>query len=653
MSFGRLGALAAVVAAAAVWALPPALAEPPPPPDPVTDPAADTAADAAPVSAPPAATTLALTDLGANPTISFGRMNRDNANTSVTFAVPRGLVPVALRARLDLPVTLRFGNVSVNQGDRTISRIGLPPQDGADIVIPLDGVQLSGDFVTLNLRMVALSQDPYCWDNDAPIRFADASISFDGAETAPRSVAEFLPPVLRRVVIAIPARPSLAESTAAVRVATAVAGRNSQKIDIVVVPLPEGGDAVDLPPAPLEREIVVREGPEKGLALQAGSGLPTLVISGRADELPEQVQLLTNDMVRFAAGAKSASGSLIEEQLLPNTTTLAAMDESGVVAQGTAVIDLNQTKFGEPLRNIRVHLIGSYTPLPGSYGGEVSVGVDGKVIDRWPTTADGVIDKTVTIPDRLVDRAMSLQVSVRTVGDQGDCYRVSTPLRIDGSTEIVTDGANPPLPQGFQSLPQALMPNVRIGIGPDAFGDTARAARIMVGFQRVSAVPLLTRVTTLEEALGSGGSAVLVSAGGWTQPSLVLPFTAGGGQVNVQGLGADGRPAELTLDQGSRFGSLQTIFDGSRALLVATSNGAPEQLDGLLDWLAAERGRWADLDGSAIIAMPDAEPVTIANPPSGLAPSAGGSSAAASVKWWVIGGAAAVAAAIAVGLLRR
>jgi len=642
----RMGALTSAVAMV-VWATPPAMADPSPAPAPPVE----TTPPAPPVEATPA-TTLSLTDLGANGAITFGRLNRDNATSSVTFPVPPGLVPVALRANIDLPVTLRFGNLSVNQGDRAISRIGLPPQDGAEVVIPLTGVQVSGGFVTLNLRMVALSLDPYCWDNDSPIRLANASVAFSGTETPPRSVAEFLPPVLRRVVIAIPAKPSLAESTAAVRVATAVAGRNGQKIDVSVIPLPEGRTAVDLPPAPLEREIVVREGPEKGLSLQPGPGAPTLVVTGKADELPEQVQLLNNDMVRFATSPKSVSGPLLEDQLLANKTTLQAMNKSGIVAQGTAVIDLNQTRFGEPLRNIRVHLVGSYTPLPGNFGGEVTVGVSGEVIDRWPATADGAIDKTVTIPDRLLERSMSLQLGVRTIGDQGECYRAVTPLRVDGTTEIEADSANPPLPQGFQSLPQALMPSIRIGIGSDAFGDTARAARIMVGLQRVSAVPLLTKVTSLEEALASGGSAVLVSSDGWSDQSLALPFVVGGNQVSVQGLEPNGQPATLTLDQESRFGSLQTVFDGSRALLIATSNGAPEQLDGLLNWLAAERGRWADLDGQAIIAMPNAEPVTLPNPPPGLAPAPGGSLPAPNSKWWVVGGAAVVVAALGFGLLR-
>lgn len=597
---------------------------------------------------PPGTTTVPLPDLGSPGTISFGRSNRDNATASVTFPVPAGMVPVELRAALELPINLRFGAMSVVQGDKTISRFGLPLRDGADVVAPLAGLQPSGGVATLNLRMTAVAQDPYCWDSDAPIRLARAAVVFTGAEAPPRSVAEFVPPVLRKVTIAIPANPSAAESTAAVRVATALARRNGQKIDVAVIPLQPGRPVVDLPAAPLEREIVVKEGPDKGLSLQGGSGVPALLVSGSGDDLAAQAQLLGNDAMAFAAGARSSAGPLFEDRLLSRDTTLKEMNNSGVTAQGTATVEINETKFGQSLRDVRLHLVGSYTPLPADAGGEVVVGIGNEVLDRWPATPDGVIDRTVAVPDRLLKRLISVQVSVRGTGEQDDCQQRAVPVRIDGSTEIDAGSANPAVPQGFQSLPQALMPSIRVGIGSDSFADTVRAVRIMVGLQRVSAVPLVTTVTTLSEALAGGGSAVLISSDGWTDPSLSLPFSANGNQVAIQGLDPNGQPVPLDLDPGNRFGSLQTVFAGARVLLVATSNGAPAQLDQLLDWLGAERGRWSDLDGQAIISMPGRDPVTVPNVAAAPSAAEPGSAGGVHAFWWVVGGAVAVAG---VGLL--
>lgn len=644
----RSAALAAAVALV-LSATPPAAAEPP------ADPTVDTQPAAGSTAQPEAGSAIvALTELGVSGIISFGRPNRDNAVSSVTFPVPTGMVPLALRANIELPINLRFGNVSAHQGDRTLSRIGLPAQDGAEVVIPLDGLQVSGNFVTVTLRMVTIPVEPYCWDSELPLRLANTAVVFGGAELPPRSVAEFLPPVLRRAVIALPAQPTLAEAGAAVRVATAVAVRNGQKIDLQVVRLPEGATAVDLPPGPLEREIVVREGAEKGLSLQAGPGMPTLLVSGAGDDLPAQAGLLSSDAMRFAGSVKASSGPMIEDQILGTRTTLAEMGVSGLTGRSSVVVDLNQTRFGQPLRDIRVHLIGSYTALPGTLGGEIVASIGGQVIDRWSVTPDGVIDRWVSIPDPMVQRQMSLQVGLRTMGDETDCYRVSTTVRLDNHTEIRATSANPPVPQGFQSLPQDLMPLVQIGVGDDRFNDTLRAIQIMVGLQRVSALPLNTTVVAASDALASRGSAIVIAADGWTDNSVIPPFVVNGGDITVSGADPKGQSVTLSLAPETKFGSLQTVFEGPRALMIATSNGAPGQLDQLLNWLGAERGRWSDLNGRAIIAMPDAEPVTIPNPPVAMSsPSVRSQQGQSHMSWWVLGSAAALAGLLVVGLIKR
>ena len=46
---------------------------------------------------------------------------------------------------------------------------------------------------------------------------------------------------------------------------------------------------------------------------------------------------------------------------------------------------------------------------------------------------------------------------------------------------------------------------------------------------------------------------------------------------------------------------------------MATSNGAPAQLDELLRWLDAVPNRWTDLDGRAILSVPFNAPLTVPN----------------------------------------
>lgn len=631
----RIGALASVLAAM-LWTAP------------------VTAADPTPGPGGAVAPVLAMPDMGVSGTIAF-TVNRFNARRSVSFPVLRGLVPEEMRARLELPVFLRFGTITVSQNGRQISRVGLPLESDGDLVIPLKGVELSGEWLTLDLALTALPAWDYCWEDYAPVRLTNAAIAFSGAEVPPKSVADFLPSVLRKVTIGLPANPSPAESSAAVQVATAVAQRNGQKPDVVVVPLPDGATAFGAPPAPMERQIVVKEGANRGLSLQGG-GFPSLLISGNGAELADQARLLSDESLKLAVSMTAVPGPLPEPELVGDTTTVGDLKQTDLLAESLwpkVNIEVDQTRFGHSLADIRIHLLGFYTPLPEYFGGEATVTVGGEVIDRWPSTGDGTIDRELTIPARLIKRSMSVEVAVRVDGNPGHCgEHLPIAVRIDPGSTVQVGTASPPVPQGFQSFPQALMPRVDFGIGEDSLADTIRAVQIGVALQRLSAVPLITEVKSLREAIDSGGSAVLISSGGWADQSIALPFNTDGGKITVQGVDPEGGGLTMNLEPETKFGSLQTIFDGKRALMVATSNGAPWQLDSLLTWLNGS-GRWSGLNGRAIIAVPDGPPITVPNPPVTDSGSAGSSTQSDGEDWfwWVAGGIAGIAAIGAVVIL--
>jgi hypothetical protein len=638
----RLGALAGVIAML-IWVAP------------CTE--ADPGSGGAVIDSP----TLSLSDLGSSSTLWF-YTPRDITSTALSFPVPQGLAPVALNAALEVPVNLRFGNLTVTQDNRTISRLELPTKDQAQMVIPLTGARVSNNWVNVTLTITALPLEGYCWDPLSPIRLVNGSVTFAGAEVAPTTVAGFLPPVLRKLTIALPPKPSQPESDAAVQLAAAMESRYvGQNPEVVVVPLSDPTATWVGPSLPLERQIIIKEGPVKGLSLQGSAGVPALLISGQGDELTNQTRLLTDDLLRVALSPNAVVAGLLQnkQKLASDTTTLEQLNQSDLNAEAVwpqVAINLDQTRFGHSLHGIRVHLMGSHTPLANNFGGEVTAAVGGVTIGQWPAEASGRIDRWVDIPDRLVRRSTSLLVSVHTTGDIGHCgdYLPMT-LKIDGSTQIVTGRANPPVPPGFPSLPQALMPRIQIGISDDTFNDTVRAAQIMVGLQQMSGVPLATTVTSLKQAIDGRDPAILISAGAWPVQTIALPFSAGHGSVTVEGLDTAGKSTTLTLDPTIRFGSLQTVYDGKRSMLIATSNGAPAQLDELLRWLNAEQGRWFGIEGREIISVPGSEPVIVANPPSDLSAQVKGPSASQDYTWawYVVGGWVAVAAAGALVILLR
>ena len=641
------------MSALALTSAPAALAEPPAEPAPSIAPA-----DPEVPPPPPNVLSLSLDDLGSSKSDVFD-IGRNVISKNMSFQVPQGLVPSEFTADLYLPVKLRYGSIDVTQGSRTLGHFEIPPDvTSARIVLPLKGIQVFGSWANITITATAIPPEGYCFDPDFPLRYDEGSVSFSGAEVEPDGVAGFLPSVLHQLTIGIPARPSPQESEAAVQLTAEVAYRYGGQIpDIVVVPLPEGATTLGGESKPMERRVVIKEGPDKGISMLNAPGGPSLFISGPAEELTKQVNLLGSDAQAYAFAPKVESAKLPDGmKFLGDTFTLASLNRPELVTEAMQPwvgVVLDQTKFGHPLANVRIHLLGSHTPLPDSLGGEVAIMVDGRTIQHWPSAEDGLIDQWIDIPDRLLRRTTRVELTVRTTGYVGGCGDYSPiTLRIDDDTELHTERATAPILQGFQSLPQSLTPTVQIGLGDDAFGDTVRASKIMAGLQRSSSAPLKTTVTGLQQAIDSGKPAVLISSGGWDTSKVPLPFSVDQGRVEVMSRDADGKNTTLILDRDIRYGSLQTVFDGKRTLLIASSNGAPAQLDAALEWLASKRGRWSGLDGRAVISIAGKDPFTILNPSIELAEPV--SESGASLRWWLIGGGLiAASAGGAVTILRR
>lgn len=566
------------------------------------------------VSGVSTAPTLPLTQLGTLGNLAFYGIQ---GTESLTIPVPPGLAPVALNAVTQLPVNVRSATITVMQDDRTIARVDVPPGDAAPVVLPLAGAQIVDNAVNVTLRTYLLPVDGYCLDPTNPLRLYDGSVTFDGIEQPPNVVADFLPPVLRQLVIFTDAEPTQAESDATVRLATAVAAHyGGQNPDIVVAPLEPGQDGPPEPSAPLQRHIVVRESDDVGVSLTGTAPVPALLISGPPGELANQSRLLTSDLDRLALASKAVAGPLSSTPQLPgDQTTLRKLGQPGVNATALSPqvnIGLDQTRFGRSAHGVRVHLRGSYTPLPGPIGGQLVVSIAGETIDRWPADDIGTIDRWVDVPDRLLQRYTNLGVHLDISGDTGRCGEFQPlTLTIDGDSPVLSSAAVPPIPHGFQSLPQTLMPRTVIGV-TGGFDDTRRAVMIMAGLQRLSALPIDTAVLPLDEAIADAAPAVLISAERWTQDGITLPVTPGSaGELTVERALETGEPTTLQLDPALEFGSVQTVFDGKRSVLVATSNESPDQLDALLGWLGQNVERWSGLTGTALIGAPNTAPVLV------------------------------------------
>ena len=94
-----------------------------------------------------------------------------------------------------------------------------------------------------------------------------------------------------------------------------------QSPNISIVPIADGPVALP-PPSPLERQIILREGPDKGISL-LGPSVPALQISGPGPELTNQVRLLGDEALQYALESKVIAPEMpLKQELVPNKTTL-------------------------------------------------------------------------------------------------------------------------------------------------------------------------------------------------------------------------------------------------------------------------------------------------------------------------------------------
>jgi hypothetical protein len=395
------------------------------------------------------------------------------------------------------------------------------------------------------------------------------------------------------------------------------------------------------------------------VSLENGEGgVPVLLITGPADDLANQARLLGSDLATLALSSKVVTGPINSRPLAQaSPVTLKDLGQPGGSATALkpqVAVSLDQTRLGQPVHDLRVQLKGSYTPLPSTVGGQVVISADGETIDQFAADPSGRIDRSISIPQSELRRDTELSVAVDIAGDVGQCgdFQPVT-LKVDDDTTIESTPANPPDPAGFQSIPQALLPEVEVGVEPESFGDTARAVAIMEGLQRLSGPRLGAEVVPFDSAVDSSSPAILISADGWDNDKVVPPVrNSASGVIEAQRVDG-GSPATLTLDPATPFASLQVGRSGNRTVLFATSENAPEQLDSLLDWLDGDVRRWAALDGTAAISLPDREPVTVDTDV--VAPPDASDDSGTSVYWWIAAcaGVAVGAVVIVMVILRR
>ncbi|MGA9871721.1 MAG: hypothetical protein WBQ44_11345, partial [Rhodococcus sp. (in: high G+C Gram-positive bacteria)] len=381
----------------------------------------------------------------------------------------------------------------------------------------------------------------------------------------------------------------------------------AQTVRVVMRPDSELQGAV--PDGPYDRSVILAANNDAAteLVYPIEQAPPRLFVTGRGSELVDQARLVTSTIANLALTTKAFAGVSVPPPVLAaDSVTLDDLEIGSVAGTGTASLALDQTRLGRSAAGMSVHLIGNYTPGAGA----VTASVGDRRLDVWAADDSGILDHWVDIPNDALGRVTTLDVTVaHSAEGTSACGGSAAQVTIDGSTVVDSTDSSTPAPLGFGSLPQALMPRVNVAMADNTFENTVRAASILDGMQRMSSRAVDVAVVSIEDALAGTDPALIIDPEGTVEKSLPLSSS---GATTFSAVTASGSTDVLTLDSALPYASLQVAAtDGDAAMLVASSNGAPAELDRMLAWLDADSTRWYALSGDVLLGAESQEPLSL------------------------------------------
>ena len=160
-----------------------------------------------------------------------------------------------------------------------------------------------------------------------------------------------MPPVLRKLTVALPPKPSQAESDAAVQLIAAVQASYGGSKRAVRRRTPRRRrDHSAARRHPWSGRSSSKRARTKDFHCRATQAFPHCSISGPGDELKNQTRLLTDDSLNLALTRKAVAGPLeTKQKIVGDNTTLKEMGMGEFTSIGLwpeVGIDLDQSKFG-------------------------------------------------------------------------------------------------------------------------------------------------------------------------------------------------------------------------------------------------------------------------------------------------------------------
>ncbi|EON30803.1 hypothetical protein GTC6_20755 [Gordonia terrae C-6] len=560
----------------------------------------------APASAAPGdgSTTLSWQQLGMGSSVSI-----DSADVSVgvSIPVPEGMSPTRLTGVVASATNVSDAFIQVARTDGTIvgtvrvPRFG-PQQLSTPFTVPLAAVPV-GDNGRADLRLTLRNSNADAVCGPIPdVSLTGLNVAYSGTASVPGTIQDVFGTVVSSVTVYTPVRPSAAVSQTALGVVAAIADHyRPQRVSIQVVE--NAGAGIPRPGDPLDRAVVIREAGGAGEVRLEGGGRPdaTLVISGDAGSLPDQVALFREGLTGLAQTTSVAVESVRDRDVQgSDTVTFGDFSDrlSAEVLGATTLVpgfDPTMLALGRP-GAVDVHLRARYTPVRADERANVLAVSGGEVLHTSALDASGVLDTQFTIPAAQVAANEPLEFRISYEPAPGACSPRSVPLtfQIDPSSSA-SSSTTPVRMGGFSSVPLGWQPTVQVALDNTNPSQLNAAAQLIASVQRSSATALSPVLVPLDQAITSGTGALVIADAANARP-LDPPINT----EDTSTLVDLSDQVRLAIPNG--LGSIQAFAQNSRTVVLVTTSGSWDLVDPLFAYLDDQEGDLANLRGDVLVA---------------------------------------------------
>ena len=580
-----------------------------------------------------------------------------STNQDFKLPVPSGFNAARLRGLIHAPIDFAAGGfVEVDDGTgRLLGTVPLPAVIPEQAVVPFDidisAAQVSGSALTLSftVREAPIPPEQRCGLGQR-VDLSDLDVVFAGNEPPPATVASFFPPVLERLTIYAPNNADRAEQQAVLTLTSAVARLyRTQSPAITVVGLPRG--AAPPPADRFARAIVVETGDAGLNVINSGVAGVYLKLTGRGDELADQVSLVSNQLQSLVqvptarvdqAGYGEVPGS--DEMSFGQ---LNISGERTVLRTANLAVGVDRSALGKGrIDGLRVHLLASHTPVAPLDSATVMVKVNGQAVYSTALGSDGRIDAEFDVPNELLRQRINFDFDL-TYSPRQLCTPTIAPLtfQLDPKSTLTMRRGGEPL-GGFGAVPSELSPEFLVALDGSNPNQLDYASRVVADMAGLTGTPLTPRLVVDVKAAADADTGALIVANAKTlELSSLRPPISGesnGVQVDLH--------SQLRADINQGLGSIQVFADKPRhrSVVVVTTSGAWTLVDPLFGYIDQLPDGWSSLTGDVLAAGTDGVVTDLSIGPGDVAPTASDEGTSWPL-WLAVAAGCVVLAAVIVG----